>query len=1839
MADPSETQPRISVIQASLDTKQFEAGLDRITASSTEAANSVVKDNERVTVSQEKVGRAAVEGSRKYEQIRATLDPYGAALARAIKIQESLNRQIELANVPVENQIRLQNLASQAVNEARAKYDAYNATLNNTATAAQKAAAAQASQGAELDKIRAKFDPVFAASKQYEKALEEIRAAKDAGIISSKAAEEAQIRENAAFAASTGTLKEVTSWLKQAAAAKAEFAASNAQTAINRTLGVTEARTGSARESAAVFEEQFRLEEKQAALLRERVTLESQLAAQARVWITTADPVAAAEMRVNEARKQGRELLEAGLITNQQYTRGLNALSEQSGTTSWAIRGMGIQFYDVAQQLASGAPILTTFIQQGGQVAQMAAISGTSFKQLASAIGDALLSALRAIVTPIGLLATGIATVTTALIAAGISYESQQRKLLALQSTLRAVGNDYVNLSAAAKGAARDIALSVPGVGSEDARAAVNAIASTPGFRGTREDLNAITIAAKDASVVLGVTLPEMAGKFSAAMTKASALAQEFADRRIVGFNAQLVRAAERLEATGKRGEAYALVMSKVNAAFSGENLRNLTAYEEAVDKLSKTLLGAAAEGRGFWEIIGQVGNDLAIEAINRLVTTIEEFKRIYGAFESLYNMIKSGAASVRGAFQSQTEADVGNRITTLGKQVELKYEQQVIELGKKVAMLESGGQHFDQFGNVKRSSAGAIGLMGLMPGTAAGLTVNPYNEDENAAGGLVYLDQMMVKYGGNTTLALMAYNWGPGNVDKLLAGAKRVSNIPRETADYVRMATGANVADAFATTVGGNRAVIEVGSKYTPPNDVIGDAYKAALADGSVTKEAENAADKINLFRDALRLLSEQGERTGPRVQLISEALMRQQKVAYDAILPIQGLLRTYGLQIQAATELGEAYDQGRAAVQQTTITAQAQREVLDRGINPSMAQWKDSVAAVAAEIEKLNNVNGLNAVKDQILAIDEQTAAQVRITQGWDGTAESLAHLQNVEKAHALALSKELTPGTDAYNEAVDRTTAAYDRSSAASMEFQHAQSSMQAVTSILEGAFNRLGDALVQAFVSGQGAAVNFGNIIKGVVSSVLSEIVKLAVLNPLLDGIIPSSKGPRDSLWTALGVMSGGGGSGGSSGGGNVLGAAGTLYNAYGAINGGGSGSMFGLGNISSGISNIMKTPFYSAGGGFFPGASLSAGETAFLGSAGISSPISIGTALGGIGAGFGVGSMAGGFLQSALGKTGPGPSVGAAIGTAIGTAILPGVGSIIGGILGGAGGGLFGPGKKNSYSLTTLGITPDGFLTQGKTESQVMGSLAGQMAEDVGKFNSTLQSLGVNIASLSTRLGSNTTGFQLGVGGTKGTNLVGADLGELFRSFRFRAGDEGLNKYISGREFGDLNQLVEAVNYFKQIQESIKNFLGSTVPALTKTQDSAAAFRDSIAAIGAQFDPAIQQARELVSSNAASSEQIAKLTQAEYDLWVARDKAMRAPVTDFLENTVASLTKMGVRSGELNDAIAALNQQFDAVIKQGRAMIDSNAVAADQVVKLQQAETDLNIARQRSIQALQDQVIAQYTTMFQSMDVRFVNAQATSSNDRATIHNANLYAFDIQAQQERKAFGDQMAATWGESIRSTAEYAQNMAHLERTLGAERKAIQDQYNNILLEEQRRAAETAAEEQRRALEEQRRAAERAAEELKAANDNAARSAASTISSIADYLRKLQTGSESALSPMAQYDIARRQFDAVSGAAQAGDFDSIQKLTGYADALLNASRAVNGGGAQFAADFERVLSVVEKISQIPPDQLTASAFVFETRAASLANVQELRTLQALVRDLITEVRSGANRPLRAAA
>jgi hypothetical protein len=160
------------------------------------------------------------------------------------------------------------------------------------------------------------------------------------------------------------------------------------------------------------------------------------------------------------------------------------------------------------------------------------------------------------------------------------------------------------------------------------------------------------------------------------------------------------------------------------------------------------------------------------------------------------------------------------------------------IDLVKRVIRQESGGNQG------AKSKAGAIGLMQLMPATAAELGVNPNDPQQNLYGGVLYLAQQMKRFNGDPALGLAAYNAGAGNVQKY-------GGIPpfAETQNYVKSILGSS-GDSNSSF---NNTDMQETNNQTNIQEIV----KQKIAQGIEISEEELSAlkeNKINKIKEKLQ-------------------------------------------------------------------------------------------------------------------------------------------------------------------------------------------------------------------------------------------------------------------------------------------------------------------------------------------------------------------------------------------------------------------------------------------------------------------------------------------------------------------------------------------------------------------------------------------------------------------------------------------------------------------------------------------------------------------------------------------------------------------------------------------------------------------------------------------------------------------------------------------------------------------------------------------------------------------------------------------------------------------------
>ena len=90
-------------------------------------------------------------------------------------------------------------------------------------------------------------------------------------------------------------------------------------------------------------------------------------------------------------------------------------------------------------------------------------------------------------------------------------------------------------------------------------------------------------------------------------------------------------------------------------------------------------------------------------------------------------------------------------------------------------------------------SPAGAVGIAQFLPGTAAGLGINPWNPVQALRGAAQLMASYSKTYGGDYAKALAAYNGGSGTVQSAVnnCGASWLNCLPYQTRHYIYVIMG----------------------------------------------------------------------------------------------------------------------------------------------------------------------------------------------------------------------------------------------------------------------------------------------------------------------------------------------------------------------------------------------------------------------------------------------------------------------------------------------------------------------------------------------------------------------------------------------------------------------------------------------------------------------------------------------------------------------------------------------------------------------------------------------------------------------------------------------------------------------------------------------------------------------------------------------------------------------------------------------------------------------------------------------------------------------------------------
>lgn len=285
----------------------------------------------------------------------------------------SLAPAIEQVNLKLEAQAMIAARAASAMN-AGTYQKALNQNLGVRDDFGGASRAADiAAYGEELDRLAAKYDPLEAAMQSYRKDLEEVSRAHKVGAISAQQMIAETVKAQQAL---------------QNASSKSLQGGPDPSQLLGRGTPIS----GSAKASAAVFEEaRLEQEKMEQSLQRLRMAI---------------DPVSIAYDAMNAELAEYRTLLNAGMITNEQfnvaqmqsqdnYTKTVHHMKQFGNGVQLnrhELANLSYQLNDIAVMMASGQAPFMLFMQQGMQIGQLLGPQG--LQQGVKSLGSGIISFL-----------------------------------------------------------------------------------------------------------------------------------------------------------------------------------------------------------------------------------------------------------------------------------------------------------------------------------------------------------------------------------------------------------------------------------------------------------------------------------------------------------------------------------------------------------------------------------------------------------------------------------------------------------------------------------------------------------------------------------------------------------------------------------------------------------------------------------------------------------------------------------------------------------------------------------------------------------------------------------------------------------------------------------------------------------------------------------------------------------------------------------------------------------------------------------------------------------------------------------------------------------------------------------------------------------------------------------------------------------------------------------------------------------------------------------------------------------------------------------------------------
>jgi cell wall-associated NlpC family hydrolase len=169
--------------------------------------------------------------------------------------------------------------------------------------------------------------------------------------------------------------------------------------------------------------------------------------------------------------------------------------------------------------------------------------------------------------------------------------------------------------------------------------------------------------------------------------------------------------------------------------------------------------------GNGMMIDAPHTGTDVQVQAVGNPVA----IRRIIPNGDTSDGSFDSSALTASDDSSSLTSGPTDGAMDSLGVPADLQplFQAAGSRYGVDPNLLAAVAKQESGFQTGAVSGAGAEGLMQLMPATAAGLGVSPFDPGQAIDGAAQLLSGYLQKYNGSVPLSLAAYNAGPGAVDQ----------------------------------------------------------------------------------------------------------------------------------------------------------------------------------------------------------------------------------------------------------------------------------------------------------------------------------------------------------------------------------------------------------------------------------------------------------------------------------------------------------------------------------------------------------------------------------------------------------------------------------------------------------------------------------------------------------------------------------------------------------------------------------------------------------------------------------------------------------------------------------------------------------------------------------------------------------------------------------------------------------------------------------------------------------------------------------------------------------------